>query len=219
MVGEFKRSISLSSSASIQSEVSLGAIIASSLSGTASSSQVGEVTKFGQSHISTIGAFSQGFTKGLQTGSSLVGRYFISQNHLGAEATINAHAENITSRQASLPASANLTSNLSRINYRSRFQSTASLIGNSVLLHGGTASLDSVVVLSLVISSDTENPDVFNITSYIDKSNSFTLYIDKQTSRTLYINKEVPLSTYIDKGKETTSYIDKIIEKTLVRER
>tara|TARA_R110002110_G_scaffold255061_2_gene470838 strand:+ start:891 stop:1562 length:672 start_codon:yes stop_codon:yes gene_type:complete len=219
IVGEFKRSISLSSSASIQSEAKLEALISSSLSGAGSSSQVGEVTKFGQSHISTIGAFSQGFTKGFSTGSSLVGQHFISQNHLEAKATINAHAENLTFHQASLSASANLTNKLSLFNHRSRFQSTASLTGNSVLLLGGTASLNTTILLDLVISSEIENPDIINITSYIDKSKSFTLYIDKQTSRTLYINKEFSLSAYIDKGKDTTSYIDKIIEKTLVRER
>tara|TARA_R110002020_G_scaffold5117_2_gene21681 strand:+ start:682 stop:1353 length:672 start_codon:yes stop_codon:yes gene_type:complete len=213
IVGEFKRSISLSSSASIQAGVNLEGFASSSLSGVASTSQVGEVTKFGQSHISNVGAFSQGFTKGFSTGSSLVGHHFISQNHLDAKATINAHAENLTFHQASLSASATLISEVCR------FQSTASLTGNSVLLLGGTANLNATVVLDLVISSEVENPDIFNITSYIDKSKSFTLYIDKQTSRTLYINKDYSLSAYIDKGKDTTSYIDKIIEKTLVRER
>lgn len=210
---------SISTSASMTEVGILELGVASSLSGTASLSQAGEVTKFGQAHISTVGAFSQGFTKGFLTGSSLVGQHFISQNHLDARATINAHAENSTLHQASLSASANLTSKLSLFNHRSRFQSTASLTGNSVLLLGGTASLNTTVLLDLVISSDTENPDIFNITSYIDKSKSFTLYIDKQTSRTLYINKDYSLSAYIDKGKDTTSYIDKIIEKTLVRER
>jgi hypothetical protein len=219
IVGEFKRSVSLSSSASVSSQARLEAVLISGLSGVASFSQVGKVTKFGQAHISNVGAFSQGFTKGLQTGSSLVGRHFISQNHIDAKATITAHAENNTHHEASLPASANLTSKLSLFNYRSRFQSTASLTGNSVLLHGGTVNLRPIATLTPVISSEVENPDIIKITSYINKSNSLALYIDKQISTALYIDKGLSLSTYIDKTKDESIYIDKIVNKTLVRER
>jgi hypothetical protein len=212
-VGEFKRSISLSSSASTQSEAKLEAVMASSLSGVASFSQVGEVTKFGQAHISTVGDFTQGFTKGFETGSSLIGQHFISQNHIGAKATITAYAENNTHHEASLSASATFITEVCR------FQSTASLVGKSVLLHGGTVNLRPIATLTPVISSDTENPDIIKITSYINKSDSFTLYVDRQTLTTLYIDKELSLSAYIDKTKSESVYIDKIINKTLVRER
>ena len=37
---------------------------------------------------------------------------------------------------------------------------------------------------------DTENPDIFNITGYIDKTRSLTLYIDRQVPITSYIDKE-----------------------------
>jgi len=213
IVGEFKRSVSLSSSASVSSQARLEAVLISGLSGVASFSQVGKVTKFGQAHISNVGAFSQGFTKGLQTGSSLVGHHFISQNHIDVKATITAYAENNTHHEASLSASATLISGVCR------FQSTASLIGNSVLLHGGTVNLRPIATLTSVMSSDTENPDIIKITSYIDKSNSFTLYIDKQISITSYIDKGFSLSAYIDKSKSESVYIDKIVNKTLVRER
>tara|TARA_R110000824_G_scaffold249238_1_gene438245 strand:- start:3199 stop:3792 length:594 start_codon:yes stop_codon:yes gene_type:complete len=193
IVGEFKRSVSLSSSAS--------------------TSQGGEVTKSGQCHISAVGDFTQGFTKGFQTGSSLVGRPFISQNHIDAKATITAYAENNTHHEASLSASATFITEVCR------FQSTASLIGNSVLLHGGTVNLRPIATLTPVISSEVENPDIIKITSYINKSDSLALYVDKQISTTLYIDKGLSLSAYIDKTKGEPAYIDKIVNKTLVRER
>ena len=93
------------------------------------------------------------------------------------------------------------------------------MTGNIVLLHGGAASLLPTATLTPVMSSATENPDIFNITGYIDKTRSLTLYIDRQVPITSYIDKELVMSLYIDKGKDTTSYIDKIVEKTLVRER
>jgi len=149
----------------------------------------------------------------LTSGSSLVGKPFIAQNHLEAKATINAHAENNTFNQASLHAKATFITEVCR------FQSTASLTGNSVLLHGGAASLLPNATITPVMSSETENPDIFNIIGYIDKTRSFTLYIDRQVPITSYIDKELAMSLYIDKSKNTTSYIDKIVEKTLVRER
>jgi hypothetical protein len=193
--------------------VVIGGISSISGSASVSSTSTSGQTRFGQAHISTVGDFTQGFTKGFQTGSSLVGRHFISQNHIDAKATITAYAENITHHEASLSAIATLISEVCR------FQSTASLTGNSVLLHGGTVNLRPIATLTSVISSDTENPDIIKITSYIDKSNSFTLYIDKQISITSYIDKGFSLSAYIDKTKSESVYIDKIVNKTLVRER
>ena len=213
MTGPFTQSSALSASATTQNKGSLQIHFASSLSSTASSSQVGGVDKLGQAHISTVGAFTQAFTKGFTTGSSLVGTMFISQNHLEAKATLTAHAENFTTNQASLHAKATFITQVCR------FQSTASLTGNSVLLHGGAASLLPTATLTPVMSSATENPDIFNITGYIDKTRSLTLYIDRQVPITSYIDKELVMSLYIDKWKDTTSYIEKIVEKTLVRER
>ena len=188
---------------------------ASSISGSASiSSAAGRIEiKSAVASISNVGAFTQGFTKGFQTGTSLVGHAFIAQNHISAKATITAYAENNTHHKASLSASATFIAEVCR------FQSTASLTGNSVLLHGGTVNLRPIATLTPVISSDTENPDIIKITSYINKSDSLTLYIDKQISTALYIDKGLSLSAHIDKTKDESIYIDKIVNKTLVRER
>tara|TARA_Y100000814_G_C12349812_1_gene406626 strand:- start:1396 stop:2037 length:642 start_codon:yes stop_codon:yes gene_type:complete len=213
MVGTIQPTTSFSSNGQVANQPSLNIHQSSNISGSASVTSIGEVHKLAQADLSTLGGFTQGFTTGFRAGSYLSAFGTIEQQHIGASSSLTAHAENITHHQASLHASATLITEVCR------FEGRGSLTANGVLLHGGAVNLQPIATITMLLSSDTENPDIVDIVGYINRSDSFTFYIDKQIAITSYIDKELSLSAYIDKTKDSSVYIDKIINKTLVRER
>tara|TARA_R110000824_G_scaffold168645_2_gene345614 strand:+ start:1118 stop:2107 length:990 start_codon:yes stop_codon:yes gene_type:complete len=213
IVGTFTPSKELSASASISNAPSLTINEARGVVGSVSVSSNGMVEKLGQAHLSTLGPFSAGFTQGFSRGCTLTGNGTITQEILSAKASM--HGLGTVERLAS----ASLSSNVTFISEVCRFLSTASLAGNSVLLLGGSANLNASTVLTPILSSDYDNPDIVKITLYIDKSRSVDLYIDKVKPFTAYIDKEFSLMASIDRTTSKVGYIDKIVSKTLVRER
>ena len=101
----------------------------------------------------------------------------------------------------------------------SSLRSNVSLAEKSVLIHRGAINLTPIARLEPRLSSEYDNPDILNLTLYLNKSSSFTIYANKSEAYNLYIDKQFIVDGNIDKIKDNTGYIDKVIQKTLVRER
>ena len=202
----------LSSSATVSSIPCLTIPVVSSISTSGSTSSIGFVEKLGQAHISTLGGFTSGFTQGFDRGSFVSGHPFIAQNHLFGITTLSANGTVERTASASLSASA-------KLEILQRLLCTASLTGNSVLLHGGSANLNAFALIEPILSSDYDNPDIIKIIAYIDRAREITGNIEKSKMITGYIDKQISVDSRIDLSNGITGYIDKIVEKTLVRER
>ena len=202
----------LSSSATVSSIPCLTIPVVSSISSSGSTSSIGFVEKLGQAHISTLGGFTSGFTQGFDRGSFVSGHPFIAQNHLFGITTLSANGTVERTASASLSASA-------KLEILQRLLCTASLTGNSVLLHGGSANLNAFALIEPILSSDYDNPDIIKIIAYIDRAREITGNIEKSKMITGYIDKQISVDSRIDLSNGITGYIDKIVEKTLVRER
>ena len=211
----------LSSGAAVSSGPSVDISLISAISGSATISSTGVLEKLGRANLSTVGAFTSGFTQGFDRGSFVSGRPFISQNHLDSYATLIANG--VVDR---IPDSLSLSSNASMAaspsfqhGVFSTLQSIGSLSGNSVLLHGGSINLSSIARIQPKLSTDYDQPDIIALTLYIDKLRGINGYISKTKDLTGYIDKQLSITSSIDKTSGITGYIDKVVEKTLVKER
>jgi len=213
--------VSISASGTIAANPKLTIKDVSALSSTTTVSAAGIVTKLGSADLNTSGSFTSGFTQGFDRGSFVSGRPFISQNHLDSHATLVADGtvERIGG-PVSMLGTATFTADYDRVfPLFANIQSIGSLTGNSVLLHGGSVSLNPVVSLQAIISTDYDNPDIVAFTLYIDKLRGIDGYISKTKNITGYIDKQLNITANVDKTSGITGYIDKVVEKTLVRER
>ena len=212
ITGTIVSSGGLSSNAIVSSIPCLTIPVVSSISSSGSTSSVGYLEKLGQAHISNLGSFTSGFTQGFARGSFVSGRPFLSQNHLFGITTLSANGTVERTASASLSVSA-------KLEVLQKLLCTASLTGNSVLLHGGSADLNAFALITPTLSSDYDNPDIIKITAYIDSVREITGSIEKSKMITGYIDKQISVDSRIDLSSGITGYIDKIVEKTLVRER
>ena len=217
-------SATLSASATLVSVSKLTLQPASLTTGPVTIEALGVVEMSAAASINTDGAFSSGFTQGFVRGSRVIGTAFVGRNHLENIATVTANGtvERIGG-PAPMSAIATLTGDLERLDniipLFANIQSTGSLVGNSVLLHGGSVSLNPIALLQGVGSTTSDIPDIVAFTLYIDKLRGIDGYISRTKNITGYVDKQLNITANIDKASGITGYIDKVVEKTLVRER
>ena len=216
MTGTMVAAGEISSSATVSSVPTRIIHVDTSADGSTSVSCSGAIEKLGQAKLGTGSPFTNGFTQGFSRGSFVTGHAFVFANHLDCKATIVADAQVTRNAICSLLATATFIADHPKL---ANLQSIGSLTGNSVLLHSGSISLDSIARIQARLSTDYDNPDIITLTLYIDKLRSTDGYISKSKNITSYIDKQFDVTSYIDKKSGTTGYIDKIVEKTLVRER
>lgn len=209
----------LSSSATVSSAPTKTIHLDASIDGSTSVSSDGVVQKLGRASLGTGTPFTSGFNSdGFTGGTRVSANGFVASNHLGAVATLTADAEVTRLFNTTLSAVATLSADLVPVQ-DAVIQSIASLTGNSVLLHGGSTDLSSVVSIEARLLSTTEKPDIVSFSLHVDKLRELNGYISKTKDITGYIDKGLNITSYIDKDSGITGYIDKIVEKTLVRER
>jgi len=219
MVGTMVAAGGLSSSATVSIAPTRIIHVDASIDGSTSVSSDGVVQKLGRASLGTGTPFTSGFNPESFTGGTRVSANgFVASNHLEAVATLTAAAEVTRLFNTTLSAVATLSADLVPVQ-DAVIQSIASLTGNSVLLHGGSTNLSSVVSIEAKLLSTTEKPDIVSFSLHVDKLRELNGYISKTKDITGYIDKGLNITSYIDKDSGITGYIDKIVEKTLVRER
>ena len=177
--------------------------------------------QLGQARLSTGSPFTNGFSQGFERGTLIVGHGTVAQNHMSSTATIVANGEvTRVGIPAPMLATATLTAGIPTGEVgAATIQSIGSLTGNSVLLHGGSASLIPLARIQARLRSTVEVPDIVAFTLYIDTLRNIDGYISRTQNVTSYIDKQLNITANIDKTNGITGYIDKVVEKTLVRER
>ena len=188
----------------------------SSHSAIGSISSIGHTNKLGQASLSSGNPFTTGFSVGFKAGTRISAIGTVEQNNLDAVATMIANG--VVEKVGLSSITTSVTTKFSSA-IEAKLQSTASLAGNSVLLHGGSIVLSSVARIQPKLSTEYDNPDIIPFTVYIFKSSPVDAYIRKTMSLDSYVDKQFLIDASIDKSSSKTSYIDKILEKTLVRER
>ena len=216
MVGTLAVSSTESASATIANHPELEVHLVSSLSSSGSVSSIGYVNKLGQAHIINPSPFTSGFTNGFERGSNLAANGIVEQNTLQVKVTLS--ASGVVGKVAGVTLSSSASMRVQHA-IVSSLRSNVSLAEKSVLIHRGAINLTPIARLEPRLSSEYDNPDILNLTLYLNKSSSFTIYANKSEAYNLYIDKQFIVDGNIDKIKDNTGYIDKVIQKTLVRER
>jgi len=192
--------------------------VASSLSAVAT--QTMTPSQLGAASLGTGSPFSLGFSLGFEQGISLIGNGTITQEFLGAVASLVADGTIEKLGLSSLAPSISISAlSQMQISPPTSIQTVGSLVGNSVLLIGGTVNLVPLATIEGVLSSPLDNADQADFTLYLDKIREFSSYIDTTRGITSYIDKQKAITLYVDEILSPTSYIDKQRSFDLIREK